>query len=440
MMDEGKILPTTLLPDVPLQINGFSPKNFSHGYDGAVHADQALIRSLNVPAVQLLRDYRYEKFHSLLKNMGMTTLGHTPDHYGLSLILGGAEGTLWDIAGMYASMARTAGNYFNYAGKNRYHKSDFHPPVYFVTKADTGKDELTENSWISASSAFLTFNILKELYRPGEETGWRHFSSSRNIAWKTGTSFGFRDGWAIGTTTDYVVGVWVGNADGEGRAGLTGTDAASPLMFDIFSRLPAGDWFKKPVMEMAEITVCSKSGLRISDNCDHADTVWISKAGLAAGKCTYHKKVHLTPDHRFQVHDRCASMNDIEHVNWFVLPPVQELFFKTINLSYRTLPPFRSDCSISAGHVAMQMVYPQQNAKVFIPRELNGDPGKSVFELAHSNPACTVFWHLDGAYLGSTQKIHHIELNAAEGRHLLTAVDDQGEMIERSFEVISKIQ
>ncbi|HEY9046726.1 MAG TPA: transglycosylase domain-containing protein, partial [Ohtaekwangia sp.] len=103
MLDEGKILPRTMLPDIPVFINGFTPKNFSHEYDGAVPADKALIRSLNIPAVYMLRDYRYEKFHSLLKSLGMTTLSYPPDHYGLSLILGGGEGTLWDIAGMYAS-------------------------------------------------------------------------------------------------------------------------------------------------------------------------------------------------------------------------------------------------------------------------------------------------------------------------------------------------
>ncbi len=134
MLDEGKILPKTLVPDVPTIINGFSPKNFSKDYDGAVSADNALIRSLNVPAVHMLRSYRYEKFHSLLKGIGMTTLMFPPDHYGLSLILGGAEGTLWDIAGMYASMGRTALNFFDQPGKNRYDAGDFHALSYVANK------------------------------------------------------------------------------------------------------------------------------------------------------------------------------------------------------------------------------------------------------------------------------------------------------------------
>src|SRR5690606_2610546 len=105
---------------IPVLINGFSPKNFNQQYDGVVPADEALMRSLNIPAVNLLRDYRYEKFHSLLQSMGMKTLHQPADHYGLSLILGGAEGTLWDICGMYASMSRTLNHFFQHPGQNKY--------------------------------------------------------------------------------------------------------------------------------------------------------------------------------------------------------------------------------------------------------------------------------------------------------------------------------
>jgi penicillin-binding protein 1C len=203
----------------------------------------------------MLRDYRYEKFHRLLKDAGMTTLVQPADHYGLSLILGGAEGTLWDVTGMYASMARTLNNYFEHPGKNRYDKMDFHAPVYLADRRGSGS-HLEHGSWLSAASIYLTFEALKEVYRPGEETGWRYFNNAKQIAWKTGTSFGYRDGWAVGVTPAYAVGVWVGNADGEGRPGLTGTEAASPLMFDIFSQLGASAWFERPQIEMQQVVTC----------------------------------------------------------------------------------------------------------------------------------------------------------------------------------------
>jgi len=257
MLQEGKMLPHTLWPDVPTFINGYSPKNFSKEFDGAVPASAALIRSLNIPAVYELREYRYEKFYDKLKTIGLTTLKQPADHYGLTLVLGGAEGTLWDITGALASMARTLNNYFELPGKNRYSKSDFHLPRYQQTEDDKNKI-IEESSWLNAASVYLTFDALKEVYRPGENTGWRNFSSTKKIAWKTGTSFGFRDGWAVGVNPEYAVGVWVGNADGEGRPGLTGTETAAPILFDLFSVLPASGWFQMPVSEMEKIEVCQK--------------------------------------------------------------------------------------------------------------------------------------------------------------------------------------
>jgi penicillin-binding protein 1C len=440
MLDEGKILQGTLLPDVPVLINGFSPKNFSHEYDGAVPADKALIRSLNVPAVHMLQEFRYEKFYSLLKNVGMSTLKNPPDHYGLSLILGGAEGTLWDITGIYASMARSLNNYFEYPGKRRYKKSDFHQPRYIASNADSHSVEIIESSWLSAGSIYFTFEALKELYRPGEETGWRYFGNSKDIAWKTGTSFGYRDGWAVGVTPDYAIGVWIGNADGEGRPGLTGTKAASPVMFEIFSSLTSKNkWFDLPNPELTTITTCAQSGYRSSSACIEIDTVKVVGAGLATKLCPFHKTVHLSADLKHQVHDQCASLGSMRHVKWFVLPPVQEFYYKQLYLSYKPLPPVRSDCFQSESVASMDMIYPKNNSKLFIPRELNGETGSSVFELAHRNSKATVYWHLDGKYVGSTRTIHHLPLSAPAGKHVLTLVDDAGSSIERRFEIISKM-
>jgi penicillin-binding protein 1C len=436
-LEEGKILPKALIPDIPVVVSGFSPKNFSHEYDGAVPADKALIRSLNIPAVHLLKDYNVEKFHKLLANIGFTTFSKPTEHYGLSLILGGGESTLWEVTGAYASMARTLNNYFLHQGNYRYDKNDFRAPHYVQGATIARQPEPT--SWLNAESIYLTFEALKELYRPGEETGWRHFSSSRPIAWKTGTSFGFRDGWAVGVTPEYAVGVWVGNADGEGRPGLTGTDAAAPIMFDIFSKLPGNNWFHQPFLELQQIATCKKSGYRMSERCPEADTIWVAKKGLETPACNHHTTIHLTPDQKFRVHSECASLTSMTHVNWFVLPPVQEYYYKLKNISYRSLPPYRRDCEPSSALPGMEIIYPKANARIFIPRELDGSAGKSVFELAHRNPNAEVYWHLDGEFLGSTKRTHHLSINPTEGKHVITIVDQQGEAIERRFEVVGKM-
>lgn len=435
MLDEGKILSKTIVPDVPTVINGFSPKNFSKAYDGAVPADQALIRSLNIPAVYELQDYRYEKFFEVLKNTGMTTLTQPPDHYGLSLILGGAEGTLWDITGMYASMARTLNNYFERPGVNRYSKNDFHSLSYVNQNMDS--ESLEKNSWLSASSIWLTFDALKELYRPGEETGWKNFNSSKTVAWKTGTSFGFRDGWAVGINAKHAVGVWVGNADGEGRPGLTGTETAAPILFEIFSKLKGDQWFSQPSIEMTQVETCKESGQRASEYCETKMNSWITKAGLQSDACEFHRRVHLTMNGKFRVNSSCAESNTIQPVNWYVLPAVQEYYYKARNVSYKTLPPYKKDCQNTSVLASMDVIYPRVNSSIFVPRELDGTVSSTVFQVAHRIPASIIFWHLDGVYIGRTQKNHKISITPKEGAHVLTLIDDKGEVFERSFRVTS---
>lgn len=440
MLDEGKILPKSLLPDIPTMINGFAPRNFSREYDGAVPADEALTRSLNVPAVQMLKTYRYEKFHSLMKGMGMTTLTKPPDHYGLSLILGGAEGTLWDITGLYASMARTLINYSERPGSNRYHRNDFHPLRYTdIPPANGAPPVLDATSWLSAASIYQTLDVLTEVYRPGEESGWRYFNSSRKVAWKTGTSFGFRDGWAIGVTPEFTVGIWVGNADGEGRPGLTGTDAAAPLLFDIFSTLDGKKWFARPAAEMTQITVCSKSGQRDTPLCTETTSQWVVKAGLQSLPCSFHKRIHLARQSDERVNADCESLANSREVVWFVLPAAQEHYFKSRNISYKPLPPFRKDCQVSTPLQQMDLLYPKPNSRIFVPRDLDGKNGQTVFELAHRNSSMNVHWHLDGKYVATTRRRHFLPLNPAAGKHILVLVDDSGESIEEHFEVISNL-
>lgn len=437
MLDEGKLLPGTLQPDIPTLINGFSPKNFTKEHDGAVAADQALIRSLNIPAVHELREYRYEKFYELLKHIGLTTLNQPADHYGLSLILGGAEGTLWNITGAYASMARTLQNYYEVPGKIRYDKSDFHSATYLQSDSVL-RNNPEENSWLSAASIYLTFDVLKEVYRPGEETGWRLFNSTKKIAWKTGTSHGLRDGWAVGVNGDYAVGVWVGNADGEGRPGLTGTESASPIMFDIFSQLPGNSWFQVPLQELNEVQVCSRSGMRATALCGETKAIKIPLAGLQSPPCRYHQSVHLSLDLKYRVHANCESISRIKSVSWFVLPPVQEYYFKSKNLSYKILPPLRIDCVNPTTVATMELIYPKANAQIFIPRELDGHLGSALFEVAHRQPLVTVYWHMDGNYLGATRTAHRLAVAPNPGQHILTLVDDQGTVLEQHFSVVER--
>ena len=436
MLHDGLLLPNTLVPDIPMQAGGFIPENYNLTYDGAVPAKMALSRSLNIPAVKMLQVYGYEQFYALLRKLGMTSLTKPADHYGLSIILGGAEATLWDLAGIYASMARTLRN-FN-GNTPGYRRTDFHAPAYSMKKQ--GKEERfsDQSSWLDAGSIWLTFDAMVEVSRPDAELQWQQFSSSHKIAWKTGTSFGNRDAWSIGVTPEYVVAVWVGNASGEGRPGLTGIGVAAPVLFDIFKTLPATTWFKTPEKTLMKVPVCRYSGYRATALCEFADTTWIPKSGAKTAPCPFHQLIHLDKTGAWQVSSNCESPENMQHVSWFVLPPVQEWYFRNKNPFYKVLPPFRSDCAESADRRNMDIIYPKNNSKIYIPVDLDGKPGSTVFKVAHRNSAALVYWHLDERFVGTTMQVHQMALSPVKGTHRLTLVDQQGESLTIRFEVISE--
>lgn len=433
MLNDGEILPNTLIPDIPTQIAGYVPHNYNVTFDGAVPAKKALARSLNIPAVRMLQNYGTEKFNYNLKKLGMTTLRFAPDHYGLSVILGGAEGKIWDLAAMYANMARTLNHYTLYNGF--YNKNDFHPPYY--TNQPEQTEQLEKSHVLSAASIYLTFQAMVEVSRPDEDVSWKRYTSSTKVAWKTGTSFGFRDGWAIGVTPKHVVAVWVGNADGEGRPGLTGIQTAAPVLFSIFSLLKSNKWFLPPFDEMKKEVICKQSGCRASDICEPLDTTWIQATGLRSEACKYHRMIHLDPSGKYRVNSNCEDVSTMQHVSWFILPPAIEWYYKFKNPHYKDLPPLRNDCETNGMHV-MEIIYPKQFSKIYVPVELNGNMGKTIFQVAHRDYSEQVYWHLDGKYLGTTKTTHQMALAPDEGTHQLTLVDTQGETISIQFEIISK--
>ncbi|MEO6901726.1 MAG: penicillin-binding protein 1C [Bacteroidia bacterium] len=434
MLTDGEILPSTIIPDIPTQIAGFSPQNYTGSFDGAVPAKQALARSLNIPAVRMLQNYGIEKFNYNLKKIGLTTITYAPDHYGLSIILGGAEGKLWDITGAYASMARTLNHYAEYNGQ--YNKNDFHPPSYSNEKKEVDPN-FTATSYFDAASIYLTFEAMVEVSRPDEDADWRQYVSGNKIAWKTGTSYGYRDGWAIGVTPNYVVGVWVGNADGEGRPGLVGVQTAAPILFDIFRLLKPTKWFSPPYDDMEKIAVCRSSGCRATDICTPVDIVWVQKAGLKSPPCKYHRLIHLDETGKYRVNSNCEEVSKMQHVSWFVLPPTMEWYYKSKNASYKELPPYRGDCQ-TIGLNAMEIIYPKAFSKIYVPVEINGKMGKTIFQVAHRKANTTIYWHLDNVYIGSTQNIHQMGVAPDEGIHTLTLVDQDGESISQKFEIVSK--
>ena len=434
MLSDGLILPNSLIADIPMQIGSYAPQNFDLGYDGAVPASNALARSLNIPAVKLLQQYKYQRFYETLQQCGITTLNRSADTYGLSLILGGCEVTMWDLAGVYASMARV----LNHQAKNYgvINSNDFHPPNYKFA-APANKPSI-KNITLDATSIWFTFQAMKEVMRPGEEGLWQQFVSSQTIAWKTGTSFGFRDGWAIGITPKNVVAVWVGNTDGVGRPGLIGIKTAAPVLFDIFRLLPTVSWFNKPTYNFSFVPICRQSGFRANIDCPDVDTLFMPPNGEKAPLCPYHKMINLDATAQYRVTEDCESPSVMQHKSWFVLSPAMEYYYKQKNADYKVMPPFKSGCNFAETGKLIEIIYPQPDAKIYVPLELSGEKGKTIFTAAHRKAGAKIYWSLDDGFIGTTQNFHQIALNPSPGKHIITLVDENGISVSRQFEILEK--
>ncbi len=442
LLTEGTILPRQLIPDIPTQIGGYTPQNFDLGYDGAVPANRALSRSLNIPAVKMLQLYKYQRFYDVLKQCGITTLTRPADFYGMSLILGGCEISPYELAGVYSSMART---YLQMETGNQKLETAWHMPNYIRMIDDrkkmTGsKGLLSINHQLPTFSyvaLWHTFNAMNEVMRPGEEGLWNLFSSAQRIAWKTGTSFGFRDGWAVGITPKYCVLVWMGNTTGVGRPDLTGINTAAPIMFEIFRLLPTSNWFAPPNSGFAYLPVCRHSGYKASADCAEVDTMMVSETAKNASNCPYCKKIHLDKTGNYRVTESCEAPSDMLHQSFFVLPPTVEYYYKQKHPEYKLVPSYKLGC-ISDAAKTLDIIYPDEEAKIYIPKEASGNKGNTIFTATHRNSNAKLFWHLDNQFIGITQQFHQIGFNPSKGKHILTIVDEAGNSVNRNFEILEK--
>jgi len=420
MLEEGILLPNALVEDIPTNYEGYAPNNYFLEFEGLVKANEVLSRSLNVPSVRMLYKFGVQKMIHRLNKAGINSINKPASHYGLSLILGGGEASLWELCGAYANMMRSSRNKFQ-AIKPYYTLSD---------------SAVFEHAFSPVVSAY-TLQAITEKRRTNSEGEWVEFSNAQSIAWKTGTSFGARDAWSIGVSGRYAIGVWIGNADGEGRHSLTGIGMASPLMFDLFTLLPSSEWPAFPYTNK-KLKTCSFSGWKATLACP--ESIEIADPGKTgyAPACTFHKSISLDSTEKFQVNTKCYPSFAMKQKNLVVLPPVQEWYYKKKHAEYKSLPPYLLSCTSDGSGKNIGLIYPRHGIKIYIPKELSGKKSKTVLEATHRTPGATLFWHLNNEYIGVTTNFHQLEIAPVSGEYVLTLMDEKGESVNCSFRVIEK--
>lgn len=396
----GLIAPQSMLFDIPVSYNHFTPQNYSRSFEGLVPAREALSKSLNIPMVGLLNAYGLARFHSDLRQTGFRHFNRPATHYGLSLILGSGEVTLKELNEVYSQWAGS------------------------LYKQQTGVRD--------KACIYETLEAMTELNRPDENGNWKAFVNTQKIAWKTGTSFGNRDAWCVGISSAYVVSVWVGNADGSGRTGLTGIEYAAPVLFDIFNALPKTyHWFPRPETGYQTIILCKASGYKAGEHCTETVSYRLPISCNDLNVCPFHHALSVNADASYQVNASVCDWRNIVQKNYFILPPEVAVYFKSWNPDFRLPPPMHPE--IKMAQQTLKIIFPDKNKILLFGNENQMElnfkaiaPGKDEL----------IYWHIDNQFIGTTNTIHEIKFTVATGRHTLTIVDPFGNRQQTTFELI----
>lgn len=404
---EGLVIPESLIQDIPTYYGTFSPHNSSELFDGITTVHDALVRSLNVPAVRMLYTYGHYKFFNFLEQARFSTLYRSADNYGLPLIIGGAEVTLWDMAQGYYGLA----NLGNFA------------TISYL------ENEMRDNSsrLIDSASVLMTLEILKDLKRPGSEFYWTKFNSQYPIAWKTGTSYGHKDAWAIGINPQYTVAVWVGNFDATTNKNLSGAGSAGPLLFDVFNALqkdPQKKWWNTSEILTEKQEVCAISGYSISKNCEKTTTVRVPKVDILK-QCPYHLKIMVDTTTGFSVCSKCWTGGRVSK-SYITYPPLVLAYLRKSGAVIEKIPYHTPNCQANINQELIEVEYPRPGTKIMVSRDFDGEYQPIVFSAAHKIKSQVLYWYLDGRYLGETRDKHKFAVIPEKGNHKLQLFDAYG--------------
>ena len=408
-MDQGLAVPQSLVLDVPTDYAGYGPENYDGTYNGLVTVEEALARSLNVPAVRTLNAVGLDRFHALLRLGGLSSLDKPAGHYGLPLALGACEVRLLDLANLFATLAS--------GGEHR---------PWRITPGEARPGFRL----FSPEAAFLVTNILAQVTRPDMPDTWQLTSRAPAVAWKTGTSFGHRDAWALGFSEHLTIGVWVGNLDGSPRKGISGASHAGPLLFELF-RVLEGNAARLPrpevELDLAEVTVCAPTRMLPGPFCPETMTMTVIPGVTRLEPDHWTKRVFVDPETGLRLSGEC--LKDHPHAARVVVEYPVELtaWLASMGVEQTGLPPLHPDCSgIMEG--APRILSPLAETPYVLRSGAPAEFQRIPLKAASAPGVNRLTWYADGLVAAQGTPEESLFLAARPGQHRLVVVDDQGRM------------
>lgn len=420
-MENGIITPNKMVFDVERSYDGYVPANFDKKYQGPVTALEALICSLNVPAVNLEYQLNKEGLYSFIKNAHFTDKSRNCEHTGLSLVLGAYPLTLEELVRLYSCFANN--------GKLR-------ELNFFVNKENKQKNE--GFTLMQPPVCYIISSMLSEVNRPDLPQCWEFTHNRGRIAFKTGTSFGLKDAWCIGYNPDYTVGVWFGNADCKSSSALIGMEASAPVVVEVFNHLTRykDSWFKKPE-NVSKRQVCALSGEKAGPYCKKIVSDYYIPGVSSNDECSVHKLIYIRKSDGTEVCRSCMSGKKDEYYSKIaeIWPADIADYFRNSGKHYSVIPKHNLECNSISIDSELKIKSPSKNGHYTISRSLPDKFQKIPLKAESNKESELIYWFLDGKFIFKSSPDKELFISPKPGEHEISIVDTKGRTDKVKFRV-----
>lgn len=415
-MDKGIVTPKSILLDVPTDFNGYSPENFDETFTGSVTMEDALSKSLNLPAVSVIDAISPRIFIESLVTAGFRQIKTDSYKLGLSVVLGGCGVRLEELVPAYSIFSRR-GRFL---------------PLKWI-KSDTSTYTIPV---ISEASAYSVGTILTSLTRPDFPQYYQSGIHLPKLGWKTGTSYGRRDGWSIGFNHRFTIGVWVGNFSGQGVPELTGAEMATPLLFDLFNAVDynsTNEWFPRP-RDLEFRLVCAESGLPPGPECTNKIMDDFLPSVSSNRICTHIKKIKVNETETISYCTRCDRGNGTKWVAFPDLQPELIAWYNQNGIRYKKIPPHNSTCTRIFSENGPLITSPLNQTDYFLEK---GEKQKIQLVAQAETDVSTLYWYVNDRLTTTTKPGVPGWMNGTPGAYKIQCTDDKGRTTTLRFRVVN---
>jgi penicillin-binding protein 1C len=403
--DEGLLTPKTIVSDVAVNYSGYAPENYDQQFNGYVSVEYSLGHSLNIPAVKSLSLLGQEKLIERLVKCNFRQIQKDRNKLGLSMILGGCGTSLEELTGLFSSFANN-GKYMR--------------PAFL--KSDSNRRAL---AILSPAASYMVNEILSQVDRPDFPINWSATERMPKIAWKTGTSYGRRDGWSIGYNKNYTVGVWTGNFSGIGVADLSGANTATPLLFRIFNTIDYDsdlEWFDQPA-DCDIRQVCSETGLPPSDHCKSLTTDYFIPLISSNHACHNRQEIMISADEKTSFCTSCVPTSGYKKKWYKLTEPDMQSWFEDNRITYEKIPEHNPGCERIFKGNAPFITSPSNGTEYLISKK---QPEPLQLLCRTANDVAKVYWYVNNKFYKTAAAGEKQFFVPEEGPVKISCTDDKG--------------